>query len=310
LIFLLPGVSQLHSPFRWVFPYTFSVAVMAGLGADVLARGQRRRWLPWLGWGTLLVGMGTLAGLALSRLFIGPLEPLLRRAFVELAKASYTFASWELFYSYEVRNLARFGLILATSGAVLLLSRASRAWGTRWGRLYRWQVVALALLAADLLVVGYGFNSAADPRLVEFRPPVVDFLESDPDLYRFTTLEGHDRTFNANVGMYYGLYDVRGYDSIIPKQYAEYMELIEHQGQLLYNRISPLFGQHSLDSQLLDLLNVKYILTTRPFHHSAWELVYDEDLMVYRNLEFLPRAFVVREARVYPHRQERVPSGL
>jgi O-antigen/teichoic acid export membrane protein len=27
--------------------------------------------------------------------------------------------------------------------------------------------------------------------------------------------------------------------------------------------------------------------------------------MVYRNLEFLPRAFVVREARVYPHRQER-----
>jgi len=130
-------------------------------------------------------------------------------------------------------------------------------------------------------------------------------LRADPDLYRFTTLETGGRTFNANVGMYYGLYDVRGYDSIIPKQYAEYMELIEHQGQLLYNRISPLFGLHSLDSQLLDLLNVKYILTTRPLHHSTWELVYDKDLMVYRNLEFLPRAFVVREARVYAHRRER-----
>ena len=305
LIFLLPGINQLHSPFRWVFPYTFSLAVMAGLGADVLAKGRNPRSLPWLGWGTLLVGMGTLAALALSRIFIGPLEPLLRKAFIELAQASYTFASWELFYSYEVRNLARLGLLLAASGAVLLLSHSNRAWHARWGRLYPWHIAAVALLGADLFLFGSGFNPAADPKLAEFKPPVVDFLQSDPDLYRFTTLEWHDRTFNANVGMYYGLYDVRGYDSIIPKQYAEYMGLIEHQGQLLYNRISPLFGLHSLDSQLLDLLNVKYILTTQPLHHPAWELVYDEDLMVYRNLEFLPRAFVVREARVYPSRQER-----
>jgi O-antigen/teichoic acid export membrane protein len=34
-------------------------------------------------------------------------------------------------------------------------------------------------------------------------------------------------------------------------------------------------------------------------------LVHDSDLLVYRNLEFLPRAFVVREARVFPDREER-----
>ena len=33
LYHLLPGVSQLHSPFRWVFPYTLSVSVLAGCGA-------------------------------------------------------------------------------------------------------------------------------------------------------------------------------------------------------------------------------------------------------------------------------------
>ncbi|MEA3346126.1 MAG: oligosaccharide flippase family protein [Chloroflexota bacterium] len=305
LIFLLPGISQLHSPFRWVFPYTFSLAVMAGLGADALSKDRKSRSLPWLGWGALLVGVGTLAALLLSWIFINPLKPLLSKVFTALAKAPYAFASWELFYSYEVGNLALFGSLLAASGGVLLLSRSGRAWRTRWGRLPLWQVAALALLAADLLLFSYGFNSAADPKLAEFKPPVVDFLQSDPDLYRFTTLEQDSRTFNANVGMYYGLYDVRGYDSLIPKQYADYMELIEHQGQLLYNRISPLFGLHSLDSQLLDLLNVKYILTTRPFHHPAWKLVYDQDLMVYRNEEFLPRAFVVREARVVPDREER-----
>jgi len=305
VISLLPGINQLHSPFRWVFPYTFSLAVMAGIGADLLARGRFPRLSLGLGWGALLGGGLTTVALALSRIFIGPLEPLIRRAFIGLAKASYAFASWELFYSYEVCNFVRFGLLLAASGAVLLLSRSTWAWRTRWGHLYWWQIGALSLLATDLLLAGYGFNPAVDPKLAEFKPPVVEFLQSDTELYRFTTLERGDRTFNANVGMYYGLHDVRGYDSIIPQQYVEYMELIEHQGQLLYNRISPLFGLHSLDSQLLDLLNVKYILTAKPFHHPSWQLVYDDDLIVYRNLEFLPRAFVVGEARVYPERQER-----
>ena len=305
LVFLLPGISQLHSPFRWVFPYTIAIAVMSGLGADILVKGRNLRAVHWLGWGALVGGVSMLTALALSRIFITPLEPLLRKVFIELAKASYTFANWQLFYSYEVHNLVRFGLLLAASGAVLLLSRSGRCWRTRFGRLYRWQIAALCLLAVDLLLLGYGFNPAVDPKLAEFTPPVVTFLQSDREIYRFTTLEEHDRTFNANVGMYYGLQDVRGYDSIIPKQYTEYMGLIERQGQLLYNRISPLYSLQSLDSQLLDLLNIKYILTTRLFHHPAWELVYDEDLLVYRNLEFLPRAFIVREARVYPNRQER-----
>ncbi len=37
LLYLLPGVDQLHSPFRWIYAVTLSVAVLAGLGADRLA---------------------------------------------------------------------------------------------------------------------------------------------------------------------------------------------------------------------------------------------------------------------------------
>ncbi len=36
LYYGLPGVKQLHSPFRWVFPYTLSMAVLAGFGVDYL----------------------------------------------------------------------------------------------------------------------------------------------------------------------------------------------------------------------------------------------------------------------------------
>src|SRR5439155_8068075 len=41
LFYGLPGWSQLHSPFRWVYPFTLSVAVLAGIGAQRLADGRR-----------------------------------------------------------------------------------------------------------------------------------------------------------------------------------------------------------------------------------------------------------------------------
>ena len=41
LYYLLPGYSQLHSAFRWVFPFTLSMALLAGYGLDALVAGAR-----------------------------------------------------------------------------------------------------------------------------------------------------------------------------------------------------------------------------------------------------------------------------
>ena len=40
IIFSLPGINQLHSPFRWLFPYTLCVAVLAGMGARRRGQGK------------------------------------------------------------------------------------------------------------------------------------------------------------------------------------------------------------------------------------------------------------------------------
>ncbi|GAG91952.1 unnamed protein product, partial [marine sediment metagenome] len=42
LFYLMPGFNQLHSPFRWVFPYTLSIAVLAGFGATYLSGTGRQ----------------------------------------------------------------------------------------------------------------------------------------------------------------------------------------------------------------------------------------------------------------------------
>lgn len=300
LYYLLPGIKQLHSPFRWIFPYTLSVSILAGCGASWLANNAShigRSAIRRLGGLALGLGLLGLSALALSLRFPNVVIPLAQRAMLALAKAPEAFADGRAFYSYEFRNFLIFFLALTGSGATLWWSTTH----TRLGRVPVWQVSALAVIVAELFVIGMPFNPAADPTILQFEPPVVGFLRQDTELWRFTTFNmPGEKTFNANEGSFYGFSDVRGYDSIIPKQYVEYMQLIGQQGELLYNRIAPLSERAALDSPLLDLLNVKYILTTQTIDNPHYTLVYDNELRVYRNDDYLPRAFVVHRSQVIP----------
>jgi hypothetical protein len=149
-----------------------------------------------------------------------------------------------------------------------------------------WQPLAIGVLVLDLLIAGWGFNPAVDPALLDHEPPVVDFLRQDTSLWRFTTFDPHGRkTFNANLGWPAAFQDVRGYDSVILKQYADYMRIIDQQDELQYNRIAPLTTYGGLDSPMLDLLGVKYVLTDPdvPIESPKYRLVYDAEVKVYEN---------------------------
>jgi hypothetical protein len=114
----------------------------------------------------------------------------------------------------------------------------------------------ISITALDLFLAHGRFNPASDPALSPWTeqgtPPVVKFINERegtplaplPSPWRFTTFNAPgEKTFNANVGMYYGWQDVRGYDSIIPRQYAELMQQIQPQeNELLYNRIAPIYA--------------------------------------------------------------------
>ena len=316
LVYKLPGLSQVHSPFRWIYPYTLCMAVMAGMGADALwsePRASRKkaasRWLgdrladPILPIVTLLGGLAGIGGLALSLPLKERFASLAERALHRLAKAPQAFADGRMFYSYEFRSLLIFATVLLASGIVLLLRRRFRRrafWGT---------LVGLVILG-ELFIIGKPFFPAVKPSLVGFRPAAVDFLKSDRDLYRITSyVGGSEKTFNANAGMLYDIADVRGYDSIILRQYVEYMRLIQEQTELPYNRIAPIFTSHpeALDSPLLDMLNVKYVLTTkeRSIQNKGYTLAYDGEIRIYRNEEAMPRAFLVPKAVNIPNVEER-----
>ena len=239
LYYGFPGINQLHSPFRWVFPLTLVVALLAGFGMDSLER-EADRWAQRFGIGLIGVGGLTLIGLVGARLFYGQIAPLVEKAFTSLALATQAYSDARMFFSAEFVNVAIFGVITLLAGVVFLMMRRR---GDLSGRPYT-IVLAIALIAADLLIASGGFNPAVDPALLDFTPPAITWLQNQPGEWRYTTYEDpvtSPHLLNANSTMRYGLDDVRGYESIIPKRYVDFMERLAPQVQLAYNRIAPIY---------------------------------------------------------------------
>jgi O-antigen/teichoic acid export membrane protein len=312
LFYGLPGINQLHTPFRWVYPYSLCVAVLAGLGATAIEDGlSRSPRLERLGWFSVLVAGVGLLGLMLAWLGRDALVMLAERVLRLSRPLAEAFPDARALYSYQWIHLLGPVLLLLASGLVLL-ALARRAPGAK--------ALALGLLVGDLFSFGIGFNTIADPGPLSFVPPEIQAIQADSSQFRIATL-GEDDTLPANTNMLFGLQDIRGYDTIILRDYVGYLELIEPQRGLLYSKVSKLFESKSLDSPLLDLLNVKYVLTTLRVDRPGWQLV-DEDLggslsrsrattrasepglsqvepgavRVYENQRVLPRAFLVTQA--------------
>ncbi len=343
LYYGFPGINQLHSPFRWVFPLSLCVAALAAYGMEGIRLDHRPQTTDHKRFACLrsvvcsLMSLSFLAGLSLflilwlSRFFYTSVEPLIEPIFLGLAQAAEAFPSTRAFYSYQYSNAQHLALMLIAAGFVLWVSQRPfylpnlvppPSFSDRLMRLPRlqpfvWRVsgwlmrqgdprpvplyisLAAGVIIIDLFVVGYGFNASVDPKLLEFKPQMIEWLEQQPDphLWRVTTFDNKGtKPFNANLAWMTGFQDVRGYDSIIAKQYVEYMKAIEPQNELDFNRIQPIGSWEALNSPLVDLLGVKYVITEEtldlPKLQLAWE---GEGVRVYENLAAMPRAYLLAD---------------
>jgi hypothetical protein len=251
----------------------------------------------------VVIGLGAMAilGVIAARLAWGALAPAFTRA-IQNDLVSRGFATPESFFSYTAGNVLIFGVLLIASGAIwLLLIQRRRNTSEHTSPLLRLApIAAIALLALDMNIGYVGFNPSVDPQLLDYTPSAVEFLQGQPGHWRYTAYEpaGSEafKPMNMNMGWRHGLQDVRGYDSIIPRQYTDFMAAVEPQGDLLYNRVGPIKDPLSLDSPLLDLLGVRYVVAEAgtPIDNPGYKKVFDDsDTLLYENTRALPRAYVM-----------------
>lgn len=303
LYYGLPGINQLHSPFRWKIPLTLALAVLAALGFErsVAGSGRLQRFMRALCAGGMASGALAVLAVAGVQLLWPSFSARFATAWSASELAGLRFPSAEAWFSFMGGNVIAFGLLLV--GSCLLIGW--RLANSRISPNVR-SAALIGFLALDLVVAWRGFNPAVDPALLDETPAAIQFLQQDGEavdglkLWRVTSLEPPGRfakTANANMLWPYGIQDVRGYDSIIPRQYVDYQKLIQAQGDLLYNRIAPITTHVALDSPLIDLLGVKYVLTEYTIESPGYALAFEQPGMrIYRNTRVMPRAYSMPDA--------------
>jgi hypothetical protein len=170
--------------------------------------------------------------------------------------------------------------------AVFLVAAVVLAWAARAIGPSTAGAAAVVLVTIELMTFARGFHPLSPPER-SFPPmPEIDVIRRDPGLFR---VAGWTDALPPNTAMMYGLQDFRVYDGMGVARYSNLLNVgfrfsgLAHQ---VVNVATP---------QLLDLLNVKYLLTPADIDLPAarFKRIHDGPTRVYENLAVQPRAFLV-----------------
>ncbi len=271
LTLLVPGMAQMRAPARALILWNIGLAVIAAVGIDLLFR-QGQDALAGTGgshWRDLLrrgaqIGLGVILPLGyLALLLTQENETAFLRASVALLALVLALLWWLATWAVVAGLRAMWW---SSSVAVLLL---------------------IGLLFFDLSAAGaYTDISPDDPTVGFDHPAIVEFLRADPDRFRIDSRTDIQDRWQPDTAALYELEDVGGIAN--PLALSHWQALWEATG--------------GRGTRLYDMLNVKYLIVRddTPLPEGKFELALDApgDLAVYRNSNFMPRAWVVHEARV------------
>lgn len=314
---LVPLAKLMPAPIRMLFMYTFAVAVLAAFGADLLAQRSRelgrRALLLVVGSSLAAIVVGITAMLALwtarpwiAQVSAAVIPELVASKQYSLATDANTVKTVEAMVSYELANIGRFILLVGLSVLVVMTARYRPA-PVRLA-----QGLMIGLIVADLFSFGMRYNTTVQASDIYPETGAISFLKKEAagEQFRFMGV-GETRwslpdmpvklpvkTMPANSAMFYGIQDAQGYSSFYPLRYNEYANTIAVGGRtptVIGNKLY--LGIYN--SKLVDLLNVKYVMTPGYLpEKDKFKLVYEGEIEVFENREVVPRAFTVHRAKV------------
>lgn len=283
----IPFISTAQ-PTRLLFISCFSLSVLCAIGFNKFIEKGKSVVVDKNIIITFIVAVVTILGLWVSVLFF---PSLVSKEQVDIAVAG--------------RNLVFPSAILALFAALLGLNIFFKK--------YRTYIILLIIILSftDLLRFANKFEPFGNKEYLYPTTKTIQFLQSKKDIFR---IAGDDRRiFPPNFSTVYRLQSIEGYDPLYLLSYAKYIVALERGS----SNLNPPFGfnriitPHNIDSNLIDLLNVKYVLSFSKITNPKYEEVFRErKTIVYENKKVFNRSFFVEETRKTISEREEVSKML
>lgn len=150
-------------------------------------------------------------------------------------------------------------------------------------------LVCLGWTACDLVLFARGYNPSVSYDRYYPQTGAIDFLKKDTSLFR---IMGLNDVLVPNAAAVYGLNDARGNDFMTVRRYEELVT--GNAGDFFFYSVAPSLPE------VFPMLNVKYVVAPGPMpvDSNQFELVYANEVAVYRYKQFLERSLVLFNYRV------------
>jgi len=197
-------------------------------------------------------------------------------------KNHFSLMNWKLYFP---------GLVACLGGLWIII------WQRAWFGKTVFKCGLIFLILIDLFVFGIGYNPSIRPELVYPDTPAVSFLKEDKSIFRILPVS---MQWMSNGPLAHGLSEVGGCE-LPTKYYHNFRNVIAESYPFHGKEGSTMFMAKSANSRLMDLLNVKYIVTSKKMDDSVRkviQLVWQENnIRIYKNHVTMPRAFFVNRIR-------------
>jgi len=292
LIYKLPGFGSFRIPAQIIFLCVFSAAVLSGMGLDRILLGE---WKFTRSFWIFLFLSAVLTYLLLLSLWFSPYHTFFF-LFRNFAEGPVSHVDIPKLYDNTLLSLSKASLLVLCCTLVMLLHK--------WKKVGKGTFILLAfgVLAADLYPFCKGFVKPHDYVFSPEKQQIIRQFSKNPAKGRVVTL-GH--VFRANDGLTGRFPSILGYDPLILRRYAYYMQA--SQGIELNDHLVNLEDIDLSRPKLLKGLNLRQVFLDNhvisfdndiPYANVVYDVAVmsQEDILPFmQSSQFDPRTTVVLE---------------
>lgn len=316
ILFHIPGFNMFNSLHRFVSIYAFGISVLAGFGAGALSKIMDSNNHPSKK--RISIILFIIACIFILAFFLNYFlkDNIINagHSFIEKKVFAQPGHPFSLDYYYKKleklyqASLTISGLVILPIIGILIITTLR---GNRRINNFAFQTSLVCIVLLEL----YGHWYRLDWKLVNpaeyYRPSeAISVIKKDTSIYRAFGLDSHGRyhfdyedsqkindLLTPNLATTHHIQDPQGMNNLTLWNYWQLLDLINR-------KKTPLEDIYSRDPfhllaitnpyhSLLDLFNVKYLLTYYPLRENdRWKLIFDKGVKVYQNEKVIPRAFI------------------